>query len=223
MSEQKHNPQRRIIRAKKNKKRVPLDVVSNDGALWSSMYDSMPSGLTINKYDNQPFKAVQTIFQPNLFASNAAIQSFAQISFNASSLDQSSQFAALFDQYRIDMLEVWITPKLTAATNDLNTAYLTVIDFDDSTSLTTYNSGLDYQNCVTSTVYQSQYRRFKPHIAIAGYTGAFGGYTNATAPWIDWSSANVIHYGIKVAMQPTTAVVNFDVTYRVHFSNRNLR
>jgi len=196
-----------------------------DGTLWSTVFEHKPiPRVPYSSTNNKPFKAVQTVYQDSLVTTSTSTPITMNITFTAAALDQATQFGNLFDQYRINKLEVWISPKYSASGGNTTSAYLSVIDFDDSTALSSFNAGLDYQNCVTSTITQSQYRCFTPHIAVAGYTGSFGGFTNMTAPWIDWSSTGVVHYGLKCIFNQTSSTgVPIDVTYRVHFENRNLR
>jgi hypothetical protein len=111
-----------------------------------------------------------------------------------------SSYTAIFDQYRILALEVMFTPQANEAliTSAQPTGqYATVIDYDDNTNLGSMAAALNYANCIVSPMTGSQRRCFKPRVASALYNGSFVGYGNIAAPWIDCSTSNVVHYGIK--------------------------
>jgi hypothetical protein len=120
-----------------------------------------------------------------------------------------SSWAAVFDQYRIVGLEIFIEPVsgTSLATSTLPSGKLyTVIDYDDSTVLATINAALAYDNCIATTSYQRQRRCFAPRIALAAYgSSAFSSYANEAAPWIDCSSGTVEHYGLKAITEAGTA------------------
>jgi hypothetical protein len=219
-----HSMKQQPSKSKKESRNLEHEELK-DGTLWSTIYEHKPiPKVPYSSTNNKPFKVVQTIYQDSLVTTSTSTPTTMNIIITAASLDQASTFASLFDQYRINKLEIWISPKYSAQNVNTSSAYLSVIDYDDSTALSSFNAGLDYQNCVTSGIQQSQYRCFTPHIAVAGYTGSFGGFTNMTAPWIDWSSTSVVHYGLKcIFNQSSSTGIPIDVTYRVHFENRNLR
>jgi len=158
--------------------------------------------------------------------SNVALNEFAQTSFTVASLDQVSSLTAVFDQYRIIRVEVWLTPRNSVSQG--NTAnpgiFATVVDFDDATALATLASAYDYTNCVISNGLEGHYRTWKPHAAVAAYSGAFTSYANVPSPWIDAVSTGVQHYGLKVAWSPTDASgYIYDMAFRLHTEWRNIR
>jgi hypothetical protein len=120
---------------------------------------------------------------------------------------------------------VWITPQVSEAISLRQGQYYTVLDFDDSTALTSVAAAQDYSTCVTSPQSCGQYRHFKPRVAMAVYApSAFTSFGNISAPWIDTSSSNVAHYGVKVACTPTTANAQvFDLNIKFHVSLRCVR
>jgi hypothetical protein len=134
-------------------------------------------------------------------------------------------YAAVFDQYRLDHIEIWMFPRVTTGDGIITNPGLmsSVIDFDDGSILSGPAAAQDYANCITSPGTMGHYRRFKPHAAIAAYTGAFGGFANTTSPWIDASSGTVQHYGFKTACTPTSTTLYYDLAIRVHTSWRNQR
>jgi hypothetical protein len=138
-----------------------------------------------------------------------------------------ASLASVFDQYKLDSLEVWITPavteNLTTANNTFANLY-SVIDYDESAAPSTLTELTDYQNCISSPIYQGHFHHFQPHIAVAYYGGAFTSFGNTCNQWVDCSSPGVQHYGVKVGATSTpNAAVNISLTMRAIVSFRNPR
>jgi len=167
------------------------------------------------------------MFQSNtttgLTSLSVSVPVFATLTFKLNQMYQDTQLGAIFDQYRIAQVECWIIPRVTPGVT-APTEWGSVIDFDDATNLGAYGALDAYETNVTSTIYQGHYRRFIPHIALAAYSGsAFTDYANATAPWLDCSSDDIPHYGIKMAFQTATSSSSIDVHYRFMLQFRNVR
>jgi len=168
---------------------------------------------------------VQTyLYSASPLTSSASVSTFGALYFTVGALDQISSLTALFDQYRINEIEVWIMPRTTNNTVTSNTGLqATVVDYDDETVLGTFASALDYTNVVVGTGIEGQYRRFKPHAAIAAYSGTFASYANEESPWIDAASTGVRHYGVKTAWTTTDIPYSSDIMVRLHTEWRNVR
>jgi hypothetical protein len=125
-----------------------------------------------------------------------------------------------FDQYRLMAIRFSITPQnnaiglVTNSTTVLSSLYC-VIDYDDSTALTTSAQAQGYNNCILLSPGESLMRTFKPHMALAAYAGAFTNYANFEPQWIDSVSTGVQHYGVKVlvtqGMAGQTLLQSWDV------------
>jgi hypothetical protein len=91
-----------------------------------------------------------------------------------------------------------------------------VIDYDDTSALSSAGAAVVYSNCVVLNPGESVERIFKPKVAIAAYTGSFSGYAVEDDVWIDAASSTVQHYGVKVWVDPCTAgqtlLQSWDVT-----------
>lgn len=167
------------------------------------------------------FRVSQEVLVSAAFTSSSALATFGAFNFVVSALDQISPLTALFDQYRIAMIELWVTPQGSAVSVTGNIA--SVIDYDDSNALTTYAQALDYVNVVSTEAGVAHYRRFVPHVAVAAYSGTFASFANETAPWIDAASTGVQHYGLKLAATIAGSIVPYDLHYRLHTEWRNVR
>jgi len=173
---------------------------------------------------NQPYTITQELTIQVAFANSTASATFAGLNFLISNLDQTSALVNVFDQYRIQCIEVWLIPQELSNTGTYGTGLLyTVIDYDDANALTTIGQANDYTNVMVTTSNQGHYRRFVPHCAVAMFSGAFTSYGNVAAPWIDASSTSVQHYGIKIACTAAGTAQNFNMQVRYHCQWRNVR
>jgi len=191
-----------------------------DGTNWSILSGSVPATKIFRMINNKPYTIVQSVLFGTVLSPSATVPTFGAVGFTLNQIDQVSTLIALFDQYKIAFVEVWFTPQNTGSQG---TEYSTVLDFDDSNNLASYAAANDYQNCVTTTLNDGQYRCLVPHVAVAAYSGAFTSFANETAPWIDCSSSAVVHYGIKLAAVVATAATTVISRARFHVRFRNVR
>jgi hypothetical protein len=114
-----------------------------------------------------------------------------------------------YDQYKFEAIRFTITPQQNAIglfTNSTSSAVpiYCVIDYDDSTALSSVGAAAGYANCVIINPGESCERVFKPHMALAAYSGTFASYANVVPTWIDSASSSVQHYGIKLYIPAIT-------------------
>jgi len=194
-----------------------------DGTLFTDVM--LPPGLHRPSARNggKSFAVAQEVLASAYLVSSTSITVFGNASFDAADLDQISALTALFDQYRIVEIEAWLVPQSQPATGDDNGELASVIDYDDAVNLSSFGSALDYENVVVSNGAAGHYRRWKPHAAMAAYSGAFTSYANVESPWIDAASTGVLHYGLKFAITATTSAQQYDLVYRLHTEWRNFR
>jgi hypothetical protein len=174
---------------------------------------------------NRVYDFVQSYEIPAWQTSSAAANTYVSNSFTFGSLDQVTSLAQVFDQYRIAHIKVVLIPKLEVVDAVANNAglFTSVIDYDDTNVLTSIGQALDYQNALTTRGTEVHVRTFVPHVAVASYSGAFTSFANETSPWIDCSSANVQHYGVKTAWTVTSAAMIYDAIVSFHIQLRNVR
>lgn len=115
-----------------------------------------------------------------------------------------------YDQYRIPCVRFNLRAQqnaigLTTNSTTTVTSIYCVIDYDDANALTSAAAAASYSNCVVLPPGQSLSRTFRPHIAMAAYTGSFGGYANMSDIWLDSNSNTVQHYGVKLWVPGVTA------------------
>jgi len=189
---------------------------------WNVFSQPTPVGQTLSS-DNRVHRFVQTVDYGNLLTSSAGAAVFLGKSFTFVDLPQQSQFGALFDQYRVDQIELWITPTSTTANlQQTGTTYAVVVDYDDDNTPSTPAQLLNYTNVVEQTVSNALYLKWQPHVANALYGGGvFTSFGNKPCGWIDSGSSSVRLYGVKMFCGSSASTVVFQFRARFHFSTRN--
>jgi hypothetical protein len=154
-------------------------------------------------------------------------------------LPNYNEFTALFDQYRFKRVDWELTPMWNMATSTSQVAFQVVggfvhsiLDFDDHTTPTASNAGIDAmcqfpsyacESAVSSKVIR---RSYVPRMAVAAYSsGVFTSYANTAPSWLDAASPSVEHFGSKVIFEvfnPTgnVASLTFRWTMRYHIECR---
>jgi hypothetical protein len=156
---------------------------------------------------------------PITFTSSTTVPVYGNALFSLGTFAGSSEYTSLFDQYRIDMLEVWIVP-LNAQGTTVFGEFDSAVDLDDSNTPATADTVRSKQGAIQTYSGNGHYHRWRPHVAIAGYTGSFSGFTNVSSRWIDSASTAVQHYGLKIALGATPVAVSYQMHYRAHASFR---
>lgn len=163
---------------------------------------------------------VEAMIQGLAFTSSNIAPTFLGQSFSATNFAVVSTYLSTFDQYRIDQLEYWLEP--IAAPGALVPAALTsCVDLDDGNAPTVFGQVENHQGALQGENLAGRYHKWKPHMAVAVYSGAFTSFANEVAGWIDSASPNVQHYGIKAACGTMTAATGFSYTCRAVISFRS--
>lgn len=190
-----------------------------------------PPGLNnVLRLDNSVYRVVQTINIGNILATNNSVSQFYSTAFTLGAhVTQSAQFATIFDQYRIDLIEAWVQPSFNNPTTafGINSScmFYSVTDYDNAASLGTIAAAMQYTNVLMTPYRTGHYRKWKPHVAQAAYgSAAFGSFMNKPSDWIDSISTTVEHYGLKLAVEPlpTSQACSFTLIARLHLSFRNI-
>jgi hypothetical protein len=143
--------------------------------------------------------------------------------FALSNLGNANNFAALFDQYRIEAIRFIIKPRANATTVANNcSGYWCYVDYDNATVPTTISAVASVDNAVPAAAWESVERVFRPHVAVAAFGTAFNQYANMQNLWIDTSSSTVVHYGIKLYAQIDAVVTSYDIYIQYYLEFRNI-
>jgi len=203
-----------------------IRTLPGDGKTWSIISQGMPN-MKFKFPDNKPMRFVQSGQVLNAFDNSAGETGYA-LNFTLNQMQNVSALTSLFDQYRIEKVEVWILARNGGVALGASAFYgqlLSVIDYDDSTTISAAQAEA-YSNCVISDARVGHYRAFVPHIATAAYSGTFTSYANENSPWIDCASSTVQHYGLKAVVTAADVgadVLHFNVFFRLHAVLRNVR
>lgn len=129
-------------------------------------------------------------------------------SFQLSDLNNYTEFTALFDQYKIDRIDLTFHFSQNVASVPIPAANIAclpimyhVVDFNDATALSIPEQYMQYQNCIVANCDKFPAVTFKPLCAQALYNGTFSGY-GSTSCWVDTDSPSVQWYGSKFCIDP---------------------
>jgi len=158
--------------------------------------------------------------------------------FALNQIPQVVTFAALYDSYRINLIEFTIRPRairtqvMSASEGLVSQQFvnniIVAVDHDDANPPLTYNELREYGNAKEYSLTDGLPRKiiFKPAVAALLYNnGITQGNTERFSPWIDVANTNIPHYGIKLVVPPTNTVndFTFDVTVRMLIEFRQVR
>jgi hypothetical protein len=131
----------------------------------------------------------------------------------------ASACLSVFDQYRIDQLEFWLDP-IAAMGSTVFGSIVSAIDLDDAASVTGASQVQDHPGALEAIGGAGHYHKWKPHMAVAVYSGAFTSFANEPAGWIDSASPAVQHYGVKAFSIGFNAAIAYNYTLRAVVSFR---
>lgn len=176
---------------------------------------------------NKVFSMVKT-YQRTQIVSTTTLSTTGAYYVDYNSVNDSGSLSAVFDQYRIALVEITFIPDATVAiaggtaSASAPPMFYSAVDLDDNTAVS-LNQLQDYPGCKSTLCTSSHKHVFVPHCALAAYSGSFTSYANVTAPWIDVASPAVQHYGVKYAWGAATTVCGYEVIIRILLEFRNVR
>lgn len=211
--------------AKKNKNK------NNSSIRPIKVFDHAGLIPSLSTPENRIYTVVQNIDTTYYLTQAALTESTLGFNFKLSDVAQYTSFQTLFDQYRIDEVQMIIRPTgqaqyIVGYANQKIPLLYTVLDYDDNTSPTGVSQLKEYANCQVS-LYETVCVRFVPHAATAAYSGAFTSFANVRPPWIDIAYPSILHYGVKMACEAglsgQTALQYWDISVKYRISFRNVR
>ena len=120
----------------------------------------------------------------------------AGLAFTLSSFAGATSYLTVFDQYRFDQIEVWLASNRVAVNADIPVLF-SAVDLDDAAAPSSTAQVEQKQGAIVTGAEVGHYHKWKPHMAVAAYSGSFTSYANEPAQWVDSGSPNVQHYGLK--------------------------
>lgn len=154
---------------------------------------------------------------------STTVPTYASEAFIVNAFAAASAYLAVFDQYRIDEIEIWIEPIISQSSAiALVSNYCTAVDVDDSNVPVSFTDVVDHQSAIVTNGEGGHYHKFKPHMAVALYSGVFTSFGNEPSNWIDSASPSVQHYGLKFAnTSATSTAMIYSLTVKAKVSFRN--
>jgi len=211
----KSSPSSFRTRRSRRRRALPLTPI-RDVSRSYNLVASIPPRVDRGPIVSEVHRFVLSIPQTATASISNTIPILGAISMQANQFDLFSDLALAFDQYRIKEVEVYVfpTPQTAALTSNLQTvSFLSVVDLDDATAAGSLAELSDYNSCLETTAVDGHYHRFRPHVALAAYSGAFTSYGNDVDRWLDCNSNTVQHYGVKYGYAVAPAAVT--AAYRV--------
>lgn len=153
------------------------------------------------------------------FSSSSSVPVFGALDFQLSSVNNYTNYAAIFDQYCLAAAVVRFEPQVNAVASGIIVGNLiTVIDHDDANALSSIGAALEYSTALETPGFTGQTRLVYPRFAYGVYTGSFGGFGNSRG-YVDCASTNVQHYGVKYnyTVAANTQTITYYVDLFVHF------
>lgn len=207
---------------------------------FKQMYRPSGSGSTSGMYLNTGSNASWDSTEGILLGpdSGATGDCHFRLFFTVAQLNQSSNFAGLFDCYRINKAVVQFIPvqnvmgnaTLSTPTAQLTQELITVIDRDDGDLLATPGEYEEYETYKRTGAYEKHTRKLVPAVSMNVFktSGTTIGYSQRYKQWIDWNSTDVEHYGIKGTIPSASTNTNnyrcgWYVRVKLYFSCKQVR
>lgn len=192
----------------------------------SSRQKAVESGRTFNPVASMPQKLITksrdqiTVQMEDVVAfvtTAVGAPAAAAKAFTLASFGGFAEYQAVFDQYKIDEIEVWVTP---SGVGNPDGTYWTAIDLDDNTTPGSQNAVSLKQGAVCSGMSAGHYHCFKPNVEPAAAQGASRSFA-AEPMWCDSAFSDINHYGLKIYSTATPGgAINLALRYRARVSFR---
>lgn len=150
-------------------------------------------------------------------------------SFQLTDLPNVTEYSSLFDQYKINGIQLRIIPKVSVTTQGSASGttqtvgygqVVSCIDFDDAANPTGKDELLQYQNAKITRSTSIHTRFIKPRILDTVWVNSISsGYQSVRPNWVDLANTNMPHYGIKLWVDPPAnsgATANSSIAYDVY-------
>ncbi len=193
-----------------------------DNLLMGECYNTVASRPIHRRVLKTQMITVEMTTQQTAFTTSAVATVFYANYVTLNAFSNYTEYTSLFDQYKILELEHWIEPFETqSSVQALSGTFTSAIDVDDANTPTSIAQVQDHQGSLITNGTVGHYHRWKPHMAVAVYSGAFTSFSNAPANWIDSASPAVQHYAIKCAITATTNAIPYSLQIKALVSFRS--
>lgn len=167
----------------------------------------------------------RTLYAKGYKVSSTTADTFLSFPASLGQVPNSSEFVALYDQYKICGIKWTLMPRTTEAGVTTNSGVVgSVIDYDDSNVPTATDQLAQYQNFRMTRGNMIHKRYFKPAISQLMYqSGVINAYGPKKGAWIDITYPDVPHYGLKAVIQQTDSVLTYDLKVDYYLAFKNVR
>jgi hypothetical protein len=178
--------------------------------------------MNVMRGDNVVHRVRQTADLGNFITSSAGGEVDGSQSFQVSLIPGITSWLAVFDQYKIELIEIWATLSCSSGQALIdNFRWYSVVDYDDSNNIT-IAAAQQYSNCTDCGRNEAVFRRFRPHMSMAvGTVGGVQSSGNIPSTWVDSARTDVNHFGVKYAVGATSTTVVLAQRVRFHLAFRN--
>jgi len=165
----------------------------------------VPRSFTQPRLTNQTYR-IQRWVQVSDVTQVAGADAFATYQFQLNDVSNTTDFTALYDQYRFVAVKAEFRPRFNIGSlgsvlvNKLPRLY-TVLDYDDNNAPTLISQLREYQSCKMTRFDMDHVRFLKPRMALKAFDVAGTSLANTRPQWIDLASLTVVHFGIKLAVE----------------------
>jgi len=164
-------------------------------------------GLRAPSYREEYKCVLKYFFDHN--SSTSVVSNFAD-TVALSGVTDYARYCALFDQFRIDVVEIWIQPNYSYGYTGERGVLISAVDINDSA--TPSIAALEASNNSLETGSQiGHYHRFVPCIQDDG---------TSVNTWVTTGSPSTAWYGLKSSMAVSTNVIYYHYFIRMHVTFR---
>jgi len=188
------------------------------------------TGLAIPNTVKSDFNCIQRDLKEQTFENDATLETKFSKQFSLSAIQNYTDYTAIWDQYRINMIKMEFIPVLTEVVNrpfdDTTTPgttgqipnYCVSIDRDDGAA-ETYDELRARQYSFIRKATKPLVLKFKPNRLMATYnTAVTTGYTvDNTKKFLDCAYPQIPHWGIKFAMEAASPSDTYRIQTRITY------
>lgn len=148
------------------------------------------------------------------FAADSALDQFETFSFELNNVPGFSEFAQMYDFYKINAVKISFIPtqtvsnSLSTISNAQNSRFFSVIDYSDDATPSTLNDLRQYSTCRYTNLFRTHTRYIhKPRHSISSYV--------QSRQWCATSVPSTEWYGLKIGIESMGATVTTSMNYRI--------
>jgi len=185
-----------------NQKRHSKRPISRTGELTPSVPRFVPG-------NNQLLHRVQKYVDRGALTSTSAANGYYGIGFQFQDIPDYTSWQAVFDQYRIDQIDLDIRPMTEASLPGSAPGYSVgwvAVDYDDNATPGTVSSVANYSNVSILSPGRGLKLSFRPKVDVGVYnSGAAGAGAIVGGLWMDMAYPAIQYHGVKVAITASTS------------------